>query len=151
MRKAFTDTEEYINSFSDEVRKKLKAVRKIILDNAPNAFEEMAYGMPAFKTNKKPLVYFAGYANHIGFYATESGHKKFKKQLSKYKHGKGSVQLIYELSDGSSLHVTSAIWLTPQQHQIEGQGLTPDIYVPYESGSQDKQLDRAISHLQSLQ
>ncbi len=66
-------------------------------------------------------------------------------------YGKGSVQLIYELSDGSSLHVTTAVWLTPQQHQIEGQGLTPDIHVPYESDSPDNQLDRAITHLQSLQ
>ncbi|MCP4537471.1 MAG: S41 family peptidase [Chloroflexi bacterium] len=64
-------------------------------------------------------------------------------------YGKGSVQLIYELSDGSSLHVTSAIWLTPDQHQIEGQGLTPDIYVPRENDSLDEQLDRAVVYLQS--
>jgi uncharacterized protein YdhG (YjbR/CyaY superfamily) len=37
-------------------------------------------------------VYFAGYANHIGFYATPTGHEKFEKELSKYKQGKGSVQ-----------------------------------------------------------
>ena len=67
--------------------------------------------------------------------------------------GKGSVQLIYDLSDGSSLHVTSAIWLTPHQHQIEGQGLTPDIYVPRSGGPQggggpqDAQLDRALAYL----
>jgi uncharacterized protein YdhG (YjbR/CyaY superfamily) len=52
----------------------------------------MAYGMPAYKLNKKPLVYFAGYKNHIGFYATPSGHEQFSKELSKYKQGKGSVQ-----------------------------------------------------------
>ncbi len=62
--------------------------------------------------------------------------------------GKGSVQLIYDLSDGSSLHVTSAIWLTPQQHQIEGHGLTPDIYIPRGDDLQDKQLDRAIDYVQ---
>ena len=62
--------------------------------------------------------------------------------------GKGSVQLIYDLSDGSSLHVTTAIWLTPQQHRIEGQGLTPDIYVPRGTGPQDRQLDRAVAYLQ---
>ncbi len=63
-------------------------------------------------------------------------------------HGKGSVQLIYELSDGSSLHVTSAIWLTPSRHRIEGQGLTPDVYVPRSEGPQDVQLDRAAAYLQ---
>jgi len=40
--------------------------------------------------------------------------------------GKGSVQLIYELSDASSLHVTNAEWLTPDGHAISGAGLTPD-------------------------
>ncbi len=63
--------------------------------------------------------------------------------------GKGAVQLIYDLSDGSSLHVTSAIWLTPNRHQIQGQGLTPDVYLPRGEGPQDEQLDRAVACLQS--
>ncbi len=52
----------------------------------------MAYGMPAFKTNGKPLVYVASFKNHIGFYATPGGHTVFAEELSKYKKGKGSVQ-----------------------------------------------------------
>jgi len=52
----------------------------------------MAYGMPGYKTHKNPLVYFAAFKNHIGFYATPSGHTEFKDELSKYKQGKGSVQ-----------------------------------------------------------
>jgi len=63
--------------------------------------------------------------------------------------GKGAVQLIYDLSDGSSLHVTSAAWLTPNRHQIQGQGLAPDIHVPRGDGAQDEQLDRAVAYLQS--
>jgi len=43
--------------------------------------------------------------------------------------GKGSVQLIHELGDQSSLHVTNAEWLTPAGQQITGQGLTPDVLV----------------------
>jgi carboxyl-terminal processing protease len=62
--------------------------------------------------------------------------------------GKGSVQLIYDLSDGSSLHVTSAIWLTPQRNRIEGQGLTPDIQTPRGDGLEDGQLNTAVDHLQ---
>lgn len=48
--------------------------------------------MPAFKLIGKALVYCAGYKYHIGFYATPTGHAKFKKELSQYKQGKGSVQ-----------------------------------------------------------
>ena len=63
-------------------------------------------------------------------------------------YGKGSVQLIYDLSDGSSLHVTAAIWLTPDRRQINGQGLTPDIPVLRGNGLQDEQLDQAVDYLQ---
>ena len=65
-------------------------------DIAPKSIESISYGMPAYKLNKKPLVYFAGFANHIGFYATPNGHENFKKVLSKYRQGKGSVQFPLE-------------------------------------------------------
>jgi len=45
-------------------------------------------------------------------------------------YGKGSVQLIHELSDQSSLHVTNAQWFTPNGQQISGKGLLPDVMVP---------------------
>ncbi len=68
-------------------------------------------------------------------------------------YGKGSVQLIRELSDGSALYVTSARWLTPNGHLIEGQGLTPDFEVPIteEDITQgiDPQLERAIDYIQT--
>lgn len=41
--------------------------------------------------------------------------------------GKGSVQLIHELPDQSSLHVTNAQWLTPNRRPITGNGLDPDV------------------------
>ena len=86
------DVDTYISAFPPEVREILTQLRKLIKDTAPGAVEGMAYGMPGYKLNKKPLVYFAGYKNHIGFYATPSGHQEFSKELSRYKQGKGSVQ-----------------------------------------------------------
>lgn len=86
------EIEKYIQQFPDEVQEILRNIRKLIRDNAPDSEEGLAYGMPAYKTNKKPLVYFAAFKNHIGFYATPSGHSEFQDELSKYKQGKGSVQ-----------------------------------------------------------
>jgi uncharacterized protein YdhG (YjbR/CyaY superfamily) len=86
------EVDTYISQFPEKVQKILHQIRQIILDNAPGAQEAMAYGMPAYKLNKRPLVYFAAFARHIGFYATPSGHSEFKEALSKYKQGKGSVQ-----------------------------------------------------------
>jgi uncharacterized protein YdhG (YjbR/CyaY superfamily) len=84
--------EQYIQQFPEHVQEILINIRALIKGNAPGAEELISYGMPAYKINKKPLVYFAAYKNHIGFYATPSGHKEFKAELSKYKQGKGSVQ-----------------------------------------------------------
>lgn len=86
------DIETYIQQFPGNIQDILKNIRKLIKDNAPAAEELFAYGMPAYKLNKKPLVYFAAFKNHIGFYATPSGHSAFQDELSKYKQGKGSVQ-----------------------------------------------------------
>src|SRR5688572_3375238 len=91
MKKA-KDVNEYIASFPASTQKLLKQVRKTIKAAAPKSEELISYGMPSYQLNGKPLVYFAGYEHHIGFYATPTGHKKFAKQLSKYKEGKGSVQ-----------------------------------------------------------
>lgn len=86
------EIETYIKQFPDNVQEILQNLRKLVKNNAPQAEELFSYGMPAYKTNKKPLVYFAAFKNHIGFYATPSGHNEFKNELSKYKQGKGSVQ-----------------------------------------------------------
>lgn len=90
-----TTVDEYIASFPKETQLILEQVRVCIKKAAPNAEEGIAYGMPAYKLNG-PLVYFAGYKEHIGFYATPSGHDSFQKELSKYKMGKGSVQFPIE-------------------------------------------------------
>jgi uncharacterized protein YdhG (YjbR/CyaY superfamily) len=92
MENTFKSVDEYIEAFPSEVQIILNKIRNIIISKAPEAIESISYGMPAYKTNGKPLVYFAGYKKHIGFYATSTGHSEFANELSKYKQGKGSVQ-----------------------------------------------------------
>jgi uncharacterized protein YdhG (YjbR/CyaY superfamily) len=84
--------EEYISDFPSPIKEVLTKIRDIIKKIAPTTEESISYGMPAYKLKKKPLVYFAAYKNHIGFYATPTGHQQFSKELSIYKQGKGSVQ-----------------------------------------------------------
>lgn len=84
--------DQYIRDFPKEIQERLKQLRAIIRNAAPNAEEYIGYGLPGYKAFGKPLVYFAGFKNHIGLYALPSGHSKFKEKLSKYKGGKGSVQ-----------------------------------------------------------
>ena len=82
------DVDEYINSRPAAIRSILLKVREIIRQTAPNAEESISYGMPAYKLNGKPLVYFAAQKKHLGFYATPSGHEVFAEQLSAYKQEK---------------------------------------------------------------
>ena len=86
------NVDEYIAGFDSATQAILKQMRETIKNAAPKAEESISYMMPAYKYLGKPLVYFAGYKNHIGFYATPTGHEGFKKELSIYKQGKGSVQ-----------------------------------------------------------
>jgi len=83
--------DEYTSDFSPNIQEILKKIRKTIKKSAPNASEDIKYGIPTF-VFKKNLVHFAAYKNHIGFYPTSSGINKFKRELVKYKTSKGTVQ-----------------------------------------------------------
>ena len=64
--------------------------------------------------------------------------------------GKGSVQHVHMLSDGSELRVTIARWYTPNNNSISDEGITPDIEIPSPldlGGEDDTQLQRAIEYL----
>jgi uncharacterized protein YdhG (YjbR/CyaY superfamily) len=87
----FLTIDEYISPFPKDIQKILEAVRKTIKESAPDAEEAISYQMPTFKLNGN-LVHFAAFKNHIGFYPTPSGTEKFKKEISVYRSGKGSIQ-----------------------------------------------------------
>ena len=89
---AITTVDEYIGQFDGEVKARLLQLRELIKTEVPEAQEGMMYGLIGYKLRKKPLVYFGGFAHHIGFYATPQGHEAFADDLAKYKQGKGSVQ-----------------------------------------------------------
>lgn len=112
-----TTVDAYIEEFSPEVQVLLYKMRNAILKVASDAQESISYGMPAYKTQGKPLVYFAAYKNHIGFYATPSGHEAFKKELSGYQQGKGSVQ--FPLNEPLPLELIGKIVAFRVQENLE--------------------------------
>jgi uncharacterized protein YdhG (YjbR/CyaY superfamily) len=84
--------DDYIKKFPKDVRDILDKIRETIKKAVPESVEAIIYQMPTFKINGKNLVHFAAWKDHIGFYPTPSGTEKFKKELSRYKGAKGSVQ-----------------------------------------------------------
>ncbi|MEX0649808.1 MAG: DUF1801 domain-containing protein [Candidatus Andersenbacteria bacterium] len=91
-RKKFKTVPEYIDAFPKDVQKLLRDMRRTIRKAAPDAQEAIGYGIPAYKL-RRPVIYFAAFKNHIGLYPmTSTVKKEFKKELSVYKQGKGTVQ-----------------------------------------------------------
>jgi carboxyl-terminal processing protease len=68
-------------------------------------------------------------------------------------YGKGSMQSIYQLADGSTIRLTDRLWLTPQKLSIANVGLQPDILVAarQKTGSNDPdlQLTAAVHYLRT--
>lgn len=87
-----TTIDEYIASFPPDTQTVLNQIRATISQVAPEAVETISYGMPTFKYQGKPLVYFAAFKNHIGLYSLPTGNEAFKEEFARYKTGKGSVQ-----------------------------------------------------------
>lgn len=93
MKNTFENIDEYILMFPD-IHGKLEELRKIIHAQNNEIEEYIGYQMPAFRYKSKPLVYFAGYRKHIGFYPGAEGIKHFENDFNirKYKFSKGAVQ-----------------------------------------------------------
>jgi uncharacterized protein YdhG (YjbR/CyaY superfamily) len=85
------DVDEYIAAFPADVQKVMEQVRAAVKKAVPQVREVISYDMPGFKVNRV-LVYFAGYAKHIGFYPGAAAIAAFKEEISGYKWAKGSVQ-----------------------------------------------------------
>lgn len=114
------------NKYQGQNRAKLKNIKTVVLVNGGSASaSEIVAG--ALKDNEK---------------ATIIGEKTF---------GKGSVQTLIDLSDGSAVKITVAKWLTPSGVSINEQGITPNIEIKLSvedaNKNSDPQLDKALEVL----
>ena len=63
-------------------------------------------------------------------------------------YGKDSIQLVFDLEDGSSLHITSARWWIPDlDPPIKGNGIQPDIFIDNNKTGNDPAIEAAIDYL----
>jgi uncharacterized protein YdhG (YjbR/CyaY superfamily) len=82
----------YIKTFPEGSRKILEKIRHIIRTVAPGAVETISYRIPAFKLNGKYLIYFAGWKNHVSLYPIPKGNADFRRAISQYVAGKGTLK-----------------------------------------------------------
>lgn len=88
--------DEYIAAFPPEIQKKMKQIRSLIKKLIPKVEESISYQIPTFKINGKHVVYFAAYKNFISVYPAPRENPEFKKELSQYEGGKGTVQFPHD-------------------------------------------------------
>ncbi len=106
--------EEYIAGFPNHIQEILDQVRATVKEAAPGAEETIKYAMPTFMLNGN-LVHFAAFKNHIGFYPALTENEEFKKELSVYKTGRGSVQFPIDKPMPLNL-ITKIVMLKVKKH-----------------------------------
>jgi len=88
-----TTIDEYLASVKPEQRAALQKLRQTIRAAASTAEECISYGIPAFRLNGRPLVFFGAWANHCSFYPGSSTTlKKFRGDLKGFQITKGTIR-----------------------------------------------------------
>jgi len=88
----FASVDEYIASYPEETGAQLAGVRRTIRKAAPHAGEKISYGMATFTVDGKPLIYYAGWKNHVGLYPVPTGDRAFEEAIGPYRRAKDTVR-----------------------------------------------------------
>ena len=94
--KTYKDVTEYIQKADTDKQSILKEVRGIVQATAPDAIEEISYGMPAYTWREKPLFYFAAMKGHLGLYPTPGPILAHKNLLADFSTSKGCIRVSYK-------------------------------------------------------
>ena len=86
-----TSVAEYIQAAPSAARARLREIRQCIRAELPGATEEIKWRMPTY-SQRRILVMFAGFKQHVGFFPTPSVVRAFASELTGYKFGSNSVQ-----------------------------------------------------------
>jgi uncharacterized protein YdhG (YjbR/CyaY superfamily) len=92
---------KYFASLPPNARKELKKMRDTIRAAAPGAVEHFSYGIPGFRLEGQPLVWYAGWTNHLSMYPMTAAIKRsLGAKLKGYEMSKGTIR--FPLSDPPS-------------------------------------------------
>jgi uncharacterized protein YdhG (YjbR/CyaY superfamily) len=84
--------DEYLASLSGDKRAALQKLRRAIRSVVPEAEECISYRLPAFRLNKRMLVWFGAAANHCAFYPGAYPIQACKDDLKTHDTSKGTVR-----------------------------------------------------------
>jgi uncharacterized protein YdhG (YjbR/CyaY superfamily) len=88
----FESIDEYVASFSEEVQAILEQVRTTIRAAVPGVEETISYDIPTFKVGGRPVVYFAGWKQHVSVYPIPHADDAFERELAPFRAAKGTLK-----------------------------------------------------------
>lgn len=88
--KKISNTTAYLKSLPEDQRAALEKVRTQILAAAPGAIEHFGYGLPGFKLDGHPLMYFGAAKSHCALYGSVP--QGFADRLKNYEVSKGTIR-----------------------------------------------------------
>ena len=90
--KTSPDVQAYLDQIAAPQRMLLERIRDIVRQEAPEAEEVIAYGIPTFKLSGN-LVHYAAFKHHLSFFPGGTAHNEtLKDELAGYKLAKGTIQ-----------------------------------------------------------
>jgi uncharacterized protein YdhG (YjbR/CyaY superfamily) len=86
--------DEYIAAAPEQGREKLREIRALLKEVAPNATEAIKWGYPVLE-QERILFSFSAFKDHLNFMPTRSTLDQFKDELRDHKTGRDTIQFPY--------------------------------------------------------
>lgn len=107
-RETAANIRAYIARLSPDTRRAVKQVRATIRASAPEAIEHFSYGIPGFRLDDKPFLWYAGWKTHVALYPVTTGiARAHRKQIAAYRKGRGTLH--FPLDGGMPLPLVGRI------------------------------------------